>query len=114
MSGMKIFSEDDLDRSWIRDGACIEVDTDFMFPTSRKHPELSDPAKAVCAGCPVREVCLEYALATREPDGVWGGMTPEERNLEIRRRVKRKRDKKIPYSVQRDWVAEPYADKRRR
>src|SRR5437763_41348 len=30
-------------------------------------------AKAMCAGCPVREPCFEGALARREPYGVWGG-----------------------------------------
>jgi WhiB family redox-sensing transcriptional regulator len=30
-------------------------------------------AKAICAGCPVREACFEVALARREPFGVWGG-----------------------------------------
>lgn len=37
--------------------------------------ELQDiaAAKAVCATCPVREPCLEGALARREPWGVWGG-----------------------------------------
>jgi WhiB family transcriptional regulator, redox-sensing transcriptional regulator len=30
-------------------------------------------AKAICAGCPVREPCFENALARREPYGVWGG-----------------------------------------
>jgi WhiB family redox-sensing transcriptional regulator len=30
-------------------------------------------AKAICGKCPVREVCLESALARQEPWGVWGG-----------------------------------------
>jgi WhiB family redox-sensing transcriptional regulator len=30
-------------------------------------------AKAICARCPVRQPCLEGALARREPWGVWGG-----------------------------------------
>lgn len=30
-------------------------------------------AKAICAECPVREPCVEGALARREPWGVWGG-----------------------------------------
>jgi WhiB family redox-sensing transcriptional regulator len=36
-------------------------------------------AKAVCAGCTVRQECLEVALANNERLGVWGGLTPEER-----------------------------------
>ncbi len=30
-------------------------------------------AKAFCAGCPVRDNCLDAALTRREPWGVWGG-----------------------------------------
>jgi WhiB family redox-sensing transcriptional regulator len=30
-------------------------------------------AKAFCLECPVREPCLEGAVARREPWGVWGG-----------------------------------------
>ena len=37
-------------------------------------------AKVICAGCPVRQRCLEWALTVREPHGVWGGMTPVERD----------------------------------
>jgi WhiB family redox-sensing transcriptional regulator len=38
-----------------------------------------DPAKAVCARCPVRLACLGEALANREIRGVWGGLTVAER-----------------------------------
>lgn len=37
-----------------------------------------DEAKAVCGRCAVRELCLSYALVTRQ-DGIWGGTTAEER-----------------------------------
>jgi Transcription factor WhiB len=33
-------------------------------------------AKRICAGCVVREDCLEYALAAHEPTGTWGGLAP--------------------------------------
>jgi WhiB family transcriptional regulator, redox-sensing transcriptional regulator len=36
-------------------------------------------AKALCQTCPVRAECAAYALATREPYGVWGGFTEAER-----------------------------------
>lgn len=36
-------------------------------------------ARATCAGCPVKEECLEYALVNNERWGVWGGTTPPER-----------------------------------
>ncbi len=36
-------------------------------------------AKAVCAQCPVRMECLEWAIDTRQPHGVWGGLDEHER-----------------------------------
>jgi WhiB family redox-sensing transcriptional regulator len=30
-------------------------------------------AKAICAGCPLADPCLEGAIDRREPWGVWGG-----------------------------------------
>lgn len=38
-----------------------------------------EDAKLICAGCPVRECCLAYAMDSEEY-GVWGGLTPEERD----------------------------------
>ncbi len=70
---------------WFDDAACRDVDTDVFFPTSDAHAE---EAKAICAACPVREECLEHALATRPAEGVWGGLTPIERHRMIRRRQK--------------------------
>jgi WhiB family redox-sensing transcriptional regulator len=36
-------------------------------------------AKAICATCPVRPPCLDYALSIREPHGIWGGLNELER-----------------------------------
>lgn len=36
-------------------------------------------AKLLCRSCPLKFQCLEYALVAKEPFGVWGGMTSEER-----------------------------------
>ncbi len=67
------------------EAACREVDTDIFFPVSEAD---AGAAKAVCATCPVREACLEFAIATRPGDGVWGGLTATERHRLIRRRQK--------------------------
>ena len=41
-------------------------------------------AKKLCSLCAVRLQCLEYALAAREHDGVWGGLSAPERIKLIR------------------------------
>lgn len=45
-------------------------------------------AKQVCAACPVTNECLEFALASDEQHGVWGGLNPRERARLARQRVK--------------------------
>jgi WhiB family redox-sensing transcriptional regulator len=44
-------------------------------------------AKRICARCPVQDACLAYALRTREPHGVWGGLNEMERRALLRRRA---------------------------
>jgi WhiB family redox-sensing transcriptional regulator len=38
-----------------------------------ERPDDLEQAKLLCRVCPIREACLEGALARREPWGVWGG-----------------------------------------
>ena len=71
--------------SWRNRAACRGVDPDIFFPVSY---EDAVQAKAICTECPVREACLEWALAARERDGVWGGATERERRRMIRQRRK--------------------------
>jgi WhiB family redox-sensing transcriptional regulator len=47
-----------------------EDDPSLWFAES---PAQLECAKALCRTCPVREACLEGALARAEPWGVWGG-----------------------------------------
>lgn len=68
---------------WQLRGACRGEDSALFF-----HPEgergssrdaRDDKAKVVCRSCPVVRECLQYALMTREPYGVWGGLSESER-----------------------------------
>ena len=68
---------------WRQDAACRDLDKAIFFPDSE---EETGAAKAVCATCPVRDACLEFALVTRQDDGVWGGLTETERRRLRRRR----------------------------
>ncbi len=71
--------------SWRQRAACRGVDPDVFYPAT---DEEAEPAKAICAVCPVRSACLEYALVNRERDGVWGGATEKERRRLVRQRRK--------------------------
>jgi WhiB family redox-sensing transcriptional regulator len=71
------------DQAWRLRGACRGVDPEIFYPISEEDAE---EAKAICAACSVRETCLEFALANRERDGVWGGATERERRRVLRQR----------------------------
>jgi WhiB family redox-sensing transcriptional regulator len=68
--------------AWRPEAACSRsrYSVNLFYPSEGFAGErLTATAKAVCAACPVRRPCLDFALATRQPYGIWGGMTPEER-----------------------------------
>ena len=68
---------------WQLEGACRAEDTALFFhPEGERGPRRSNreaAAKAVCARCPVLMTCRAHALATREPFGVWGGLSETDR-----------------------------------
>ncbi len=74
-----------LNLSWRQRAGCRGVDPDVFYPST---DEEADAAKAICAQCPVLQPCLEWALANRERDGVWGGATEKERRRILRQRRK--------------------------
>jgi WhiB family transcriptional regulator, redox-sensing transcriptional regulator len=73
---------------WRDQAECAGMDTNLFFPVT--DADAAAP-KRVCAVCPVRQECLEWAIATRQSDGVWGGMTEDERRRLRRRRQEAER-----------------------
>ena len=80
-------------RDWWRSAACREADPELFFPVAARGPGADEVARAkeVCAACRVRRECLQYALATHQLHGVWGGTTEDERRLRVRRENERAR-----------------------
>jgi WhiB family redox-sensing transcriptional regulator len=68
---------------WAHLASCRTLDPELFFPETAND---EDAAKAVCAACPVRQACLDHALAASEPYGIWGGLTLRERRLLRRER----------------------------
>jgi WhiB family redox-sensing transcriptional regulator len=72
--------------AWSEQAICSSVDLDLFFP-AKGAP--SAPAKKICASCPVRQECLDYADSIESgaaglptsygANGVWGGLSPRER-----------------------------------
>lgn len=69
---------------WMSRGKCRGSQANF-FPTftGKKESPAIREAKAVCSTCPVKAECLAFALDAQERDGIWGGMTPDERRKPI-------------------------------
>ena len=72
-------------RDWRDAALCRGLDPDIFFPDPDDE-FAAVGAIEVCGTCPVQETCLEWAIARREKDGVWGGATVRERRRIIRRR----------------------------
>jgi len=67
--------------AWHAFANCRGCDPDLFFP---QRGESTREAKAVCAGCVVREDCLADSVS--EKFGIWGGLSERERRR-IRRRI---------------------------
>ena len=68
------------DSAWRASAACRPHPTAWFFPEPGTPGDPgAERARQVCASCSVREACLTEALATREPYGIWGGLTPTQR-----------------------------------
>jgi WhiB family redox-sensing transcriptional regulator len=85
---------EDLAGGWQDAAACRGEDSAFFFAPSyfekRWEKDAREAkAKAICARCAVRDPCREYALAIREPHGVWGGLNETERRHLLRQRALR-------------------------
>lgn len=69
---------------WQIDGACRDEDSNLFFDTDTALVEVQ--AKRICSACPVLEQCRQYAVDAGEPHGIWGGLTPPERERFRRQR----------------------------
>ena len=69
---------------WQQKAACRGPLGAVFFPPStseRKREKVARESKAkdICMSCPVLAECRDYAIEIREPHGVWGGLSEQER-----------------------------------
>jgi len=82
--GGKLKTHDRLQQAIIENGGveCEQAPDAFFLEEEYKDPNKrykTDVAKKICGDCPVRLLCLEYALEQKEVYGIWGGLTRAER-----------------------------------
>lgn len=91
---------DEGDTSWMAQGHCRALTNRSVM-----HPEDIAGvvvAKTVCAGCPVTEQCLAYAIRNHERHGVWGGKSERERKriaTDMRKRGELPRNSQPPVPI---------------
>ncbi|WP_301373562.1 WhiB family transcriptional regulator [Streptomyces xanthophaeus] len=70
--------------AWTAYGVCAQTDPDEFFP-EKGEADKTRTAKRICLSCPVRQLCLDAAMASEGNRsasgrfGVWGGKSPKER-----------------------------------
>jgi WhiB family redox-sensing transcriptional regulator len=59
---------------WRAAGACLSADPELFFPFAEGSAadRQTGTALRVCAGCTVRQECLDFAMASGEAHGIWG------------------------------------------
>lgn len=87
MSALIINFRPSEDGEWTEWAECAKPDAAPHFPSDADAAGIQ-AAKNNCRACPVVFECLQSALSNGEQWGVWGGLTPDERNT-IRRNVSR-------------------------
>jgi WhiB family redox-sensing transcriptional regulator len=65
------------------EASCKDIfNPNLFFPDSKEQETKCLPiVRAICAGCPERKECLEYALRQQIPHGIWAGTTPAQRGF---------------------------------
>jgi len=65
---------------WMDEAYCADFPIEWWYPSENggSTPENRD-AISICKQCPVQTECLEFALATDDRYGIFGGTTPQQR-----------------------------------
>ena len=63
---------------WHLQAACYGHEPELWW-AERDHPKAQAAALEICRACPVKQDCLQAALASNETEGIWGGLLPRQR-----------------------------------
>jgi WhiB family redox-sensing transcriptional regulator len=75
------------DTDWRQNAACKTLDGELWFPIGDNPTALAqaEQAKQICARCPVAVDCGTWAIQTRQPAGIWGGVDEKQRAAHLRK-----------------------------
>lgn len=97
-----------MDSDWRQDASCADgrydPNTWFADPAEAKDRAAAQlarehmcTARDVCRMCPVRSECLDYAMYRPFLQGIWGGLSDEERNT--LRKVRSRNDHSLVFGL---------------
>ena len=79
--------------NWQMSAQCRNVDSSTFFhpdgERGRARALRERRAKDICSRCPVISQCRSHALSVGEPYGIWGGLSESERDVMIKRGIRR-------------------------
>ena len=90
-----------MNTEWMERAACKGMDVTIFVPERGGD---THRAKLVCAGCPVRNECDEYAQDDPSIQGVWGGRSARGREMLRDKRPAADRGAPIPHGTNRGWA----------
>lgn len=78
---------------WQDYARCRQLDCNRFFPVGNTGEaiELTEDTKRFCEPCPVKPVCLEFALQTNQLSGIWGGQSEDDLRKLRKERAKARR-----------------------
>ena len=83
--------------TWRNRAACLDEDHELLFPVGNTGPAFLqiEMAKTVCRRCEVIEACLSSAILYSKDDGVFGGLSADERRSLKRRNARARRSAEV-------------------
>lgn len=66
--------------AWMEQAACAQIGPGLFYVGEKAQVREYDAARSVCTTCPVQADCLDFALEVDDRHGMWGGLTPGERD----------------------------------
>jgi len=79
--------------TWRSRAACLDENPELFFPIGNADPAFHQINKAIviCRRCEVADTCLRWAMHSHQDDGVWGGLSADERRALKRRNARARR-----------------------
>jgi WhiB family redox-sensing transcriptional regulator len=83
-----------VNEGWRDQALCAQIGfVDFHPDKHARNMERTNIAKRICSMCDVQQECLEYSLLVGDDHGIWGGLSPRERQKLRRKRGVQKPEK---------------------